>query len=56
MPGVSSDEAAIPGLWAAGELTGGFFYHNYPSGSGLMRGAITGHIAGTEAAKYIRGQ
>ena len=53
---LSSDETAIPGLWAAGELTGGFFYHNYPSGSGLMRGSITGHTAGTEAAKYIRGQ
>ena len=53
---LSSDEAAIPGLWAVGELTGGFFYHNYPSGSGLMRGAITGHIAGTQAVKYIKGQ
>src|SRR4030095_7244016 len=38
---LSSDETAIPGLWAAGELTGGFFYHNYPSGSGLMRGSNT---------------
>ncbi len=52
---LSADESAIPGLWAAGELTGGFFYHNYPSGSGLMRGAVTGHIAGTEAVKYISG-
>jgi tricarballylate dehydrogenase len=53
---LSSDEIAIPGLWAAGELTGGFFYHNYPSGSGLTRGAITGHTAGTEAVTYIKGQ
>jgi tricarballylate dehydrogenase len=53
---LSSDEAPIPGLWAAGELTGGFFYHNYPSGSGLMRGSITGHTAGTESVKYIKGQ
>ena len=53
---LSGDETPIPGLWAAGELTGGFFYHNYPSGSGLMRGSITGHTAGTEAARYIRGQ
>jgi tricarballylate dehydrogenase len=53
---LSGDEAPIPGLWAAGELTGGFFYHNYPSGSGLTRGSITGHTAGTEAVKYIRGQ
>ena len=49
------DDSAIPGLWAAGELTGGFFYHNYPSGSGLMRGSITGHVAATEAVKYIKG-
>lgn len=39
----------IPGLYAAGELTGGFFYYNYPSGSGLMRGAVTGRIAGSNA-------
>ena len=35
----------IAGLYAAGELTGGFFYYNYPSGSGLMRGAVTGRTA-----------
>ena len=52
---LTTDESAIPGLWAAGELTGGFFYHNYPSGSGLTRGAITGHVAGTEAVRYIKG-
>jgi len=40
----------ISGLYAAGELTGGFFYYNYPSGSGLMRGAVTGRIAGQNAA------
>jgi tricarballylate dehydrogenase len=40
----------IPGLYAAGELTGGFFYYNYPSGSGLTRGAVTGRIAGGHAA------
>jgi tricarballylate dehydrogenase len=40
----------IAGLYAAGELTGGFFYYNYPSGSGLTRGAVTGRIAGGNAA------
>ena len=40
----------IPGLYAAGELTGGFFYYNYPSGGGLTRGAVTGRIAGANAA------
>ena len=52
----TADDTAIPGLWAAGELTGGFFYHNYPSGSGLMRGSITGHVAASEAVKYIKGK
>jgi tricarballylate dehydrogenase len=41
----------IPGLYAAGELTAGFFYYNYPSGSGLLRGAVTGKVAGTNAAR-----
>jgi tricarballylate dehydrogenase len=36
----------IPGLFAAGELTGGFFYYSYPGASGLMRGAVTGYTAG----------
>ncbi|MFQ5849653.1 MAG: FAD-dependent tricarballylate dehydrogenase TcuA [Candidatus Binatia bacterium] len=40
----------ITGLYAAGELTAGFFYYNYPSGGGLMRGAVTGRIAGRNAA------
>jgi len=40
----------ISGLYAAGELTAGFFYYNYPSGAGLMRGAVTGRIAGSNAA------
>jgi tricarballylate dehydrogenase len=40
----------IPGLYGAGELTAGFFFYNYPSGSGLLRGAVTGKIAGTNAA------
>ena len=35
----------IRGLYAAGEITGGFFYYNYPSGSGLTRGAVTGRVA-----------
>ena len=38
------------GLHATGEITGGFFYHNYGAGSGLMRGAVFGRIAGQNAA------
>jgi tricarballylate dehydrogenase len=44
------DGSAIPGLYAAGEITGGIFYHNYPSGAGLMLGAVFGRRAGTGAA------
>jgi tricarballylate dehydrogenase len=40
----------IPGLYATGEATGGFFYYNYPGGAGLMRGAVFGRRAGTHAA------
>jgi len=42
----------IEGLYATGEITGGFFYDNYPGGSGLMRGAVYGRTAGREAAKW----
>lgn len=44
----------MPGLYATGEITGEFFYYNYPGGSGLMRGAVFGRIAGTNAAEYSR--
>ncbi len=43
----------IPGLYATGEMTGGFFYNSYPAGSGLMRGAVTGRAAGSHAAKLL---
>lgn len=41
----------ISGLFATGELTGGFFYGNYPGGAGLMRGAVFGRLAGHHAAR-----
>jgi tricarballylate dehydrogenase len=41
----------IPGLYAAGEMVGGIFYHNYPGGSGLMSGSVFGRVAGTSAAE-----
>jgi tricarballylate dehydrogenase len=46
------DGAPMPGLYAAGEITGGIFYHNYPSGAGLMLGAVFGRIAGSRAAAF----
>jgi tricarballylate dehydrogenase len=47
------DGAAIPGLYAAGELVGGIFYFNYPAGSGLTNGAVFGRIAGNSAAQAV---
>ena len=47
---IDTEDNPIPGLFATGEITGDFFYHNYPGGSGLMRGAVFGRIAGTSAA------
>jgi tricarballylate dehydrogenase len=43
---------SIPGLYAAGEIVGGLFYFNYPSGTGLVSGAVFGRIAGSEAGRY----
>jgi tricarballylate dehydrogenase len=39
----------IPGLYCAGEMVGGLFYFNYPSGTGLVSGALFGRVAGTGA-------
>ena len=44
----------IPGLFAAGEIVGGLYYHNYDSGTGLMAGAVFGRIAGRSAAAGTR--
>ena len=44
----------IKGLYAIGEATGGFFGNNYPSGSGLTRGAVFGRIAAGEAVANAR--
>ena len=41
----------IPGLYAAGEMVGGLFVGNYPSGSGMMAGAVFGRMAGVAAAR-----
>jgi tricarballylate dehydrogenase len=47
---VDCEQQPISGLYAAGELVGGLFYHNYPGGAGLMAGAVFGRIAGRAAA------
>jgi tricarballylate dehydrogenase len=42
--------APIPGLYAAGEIVGGLYYHNYGSGTGLVAGVVFGRRAGEGAA------
>lgn len=46
---VDSDGQTIPGLWAAGELTG-LYYTNYTGSTSVLRGAVFGRIAGADAA------
>ena len=48
---LDTQDMPIPGLYAAGELVGGLFYHNYPGGAGLMAGAVFGRIAGGSAGR-----
>ena len=48
---LNTEGSPIPGLYAAGELVGGLFYHNYPGGAGLMAGSVFGRMAGASAAK-----
>src|SRR5262252_2332245 len=45
----------IPGLYTCGEMVGGLFYFNYPSGTGLVSGAVFGRMAGTSAGKAAKG-
>lgn len=52
---IDCEQRTIPGLYAAGELVGGLFYHNYPGGAGLMAGAVFGRIAGRSAARAALG-
>jgi tricarballylate dehydrogenase len=46
---VDRDGRAVPGLYAAGELTG-LYYSNYTGSTSVLRGATFGRIAGAHAA------
>jgi tricarballylate dehydrogenase len=50
---LDTEDRPMPGLYAAGELVGGLFYHNYPGGTGLMSGAVFGKTAGDSAARDL---
>ena len=44
----------IPGLFYAGEMVGGLLYFNYPSGTGLVSGALFGRVAGCGLRGLVR--
>jgi tricarballylate dehydrogenase len=46
--------APIRGLYAAGEIIGGLYYHNYASGTGLVAGVVFGRIAGRAAGRFAQ--
>lgn len=46
---VSPAGTPIPGLYAAGEVTG-LYYHQYPAGTSVLRAVTFGRIAGAHAA------
>ena len=50
---LDTTDRPIGGLYAAGELVGGLFYHNYAGGAGLMAGSVFGRRAGTSAADDV---
>jgi tricarballylate dehydrogenase len=52
---IDTEDRAIPGLYAAGELIGGLFYDNYPGGASLLRSLVFGRLAGKEAAALAKG-
>ena len=44
----------IPGLYAAGEVTG-LYYHEYPAGTSVLRSLTFGRLAGAHAAAELSG-
>ena len=48
---LGEEEKPIPGLWAAGEITGGIHGDNRLGGSSLLECVVFGRIAGEEAAR-----
>ena len=47
---INKDGDIINGLYAVGEMLGGLWYNNYPSGGGMMAGAVFGKKAGKHAS------
>ena len=51
---LTAEGAAIPGLYAAGEVTGGVHGANRLGGNAVSDIVVFGRIAGTEAAAYVK--
>jgi len=51
---IDTRDGSIPGLFAAGNSTGGLFYDNYPGGTAQTNAAVYGKIAAESADTYIR--
>jgi tricarballylate dehydrogenase len=51
---LSANGVCIPGLFAAGEITG-LFYHEYPPATSVLRSLTFGRLAGTHIATGLRG-
>ena len=50
---LDTEDRPIPGLYAAGEIVGGFFYFDSLRASGLMHGAVFGRIAGGQRRREL---
>ena len=49
---LSTNGVPIPGLYAAGEMTG-LYYHEYPPATSVLRSLTFGRVAGTNIAKAL---
>lgn len=51
---LSADDEAIPGLYAAGEITG-LYYGKYPGATSVLRGLVFGRRSGADVIAYLQG-
>jgi fumarate reductase flavoprotein subunit len=51
---LKEDGTAIPGLFAAGEVTGGVHGGNRLGGNAVADFVVFGRIAGEQAAEYVK--
>ncbi len=51
---ISTEDAALPGLFACGEVTGGVHGGNRVGGNAILDCLVFGKIAGASAAAYIK--